>query len=388
MNDPHQDRRVCRRCHRPEMVCLCRHLEGIPPLDNRTGIIILQHPRERFHPLGTARLALQGLGNARLEQASVDASRSLRRELSLPPGTGLLYPHPDSTTLIEGGVSEPPQNLLLLDGTWHNARKLYQANPWLQELPHYQLQPDAPGRYRIRREPDERYLSTIEAVVQVLKILEPETAGLDRLLQAFDEMIDAQVEFIRTSAAGPRYRKLRPRRRPISLIHRAYDRLVLTYAELIPSANGGQQPLYWVAQRPSTGETFERMLKASSRPPDPQHLTHMLLSNSDMEGCIDLHRFKAEWNSFVGKHAVVTAWNQGVLDHVARLTASPHQTLLLKATYCNLEHQTSGGLDTVIEREGLTPVGTPFRGRAGQRLGQALAVLQHLRQRLPSGVSA
>ena len=43
-------RRVCYRCHKAAIVCVC---DGVERVLNRTGIVILQHPRERFHPIGT-----------------------------------------------------------------------------------------------------------------------------------------------------------------------------------------------------------------------------------------------------------------------------------------------------------------------------------------------
>ena len=40
-------------------------------------------------------------------------------------------------------------HLLVLDGTWSQARALYRQNPWLTGIPHFQLSPEAPSRYRI-----------------------------------------------------------------------------------------------------------------------------------------------------------------------------------------------------------------------------------------------
>jgi len=40
------------------------------------------------------------------------------------------------------------------------------------QLSHYRLAPAQPGRYRIRREPQLDYLSTIEAIVAALRILD------------------------------------------------------------------------------------------------------------------------------------------------------------------------------------------------------------------------
>ncbi|MDH4016770.1 MAG: DTW domain-containing protein, partial [Actinomycetota bacterium] len=88
---------------------------------------------------------------------------------------------------------EQPPALVVLDGTWSQARNLHRANPWLHDLPHYSLRPLAPTRYRIRKAPRPEYVSTLEAIVRALELLEPETRGLDRLLGVFDTMIDRQL---------------------------------------------------------------------------------------------------------------------------------------------------------------------------------------------------
>jgi hypothetical protein len=46
------------------------------------------------------------------------------------------------------------------------------VGPIVAELPRYAFEPDSPSEYRIRREPREDYVSTVEAVVQALGELE------------------------------------------------------------------------------------------------------------------------------------------------------------------------------------------------------------------------
>lgn len=180
----------CYRCFKPVQLCLCARLR---PVANRTAITILQHPRERFHALGTARIARLGLGNVRLLAPRGAARRSLHVPLSPAPGTGLLFPRESARELAEMPRREMPRGLVILDGTWSQARSLYRANRWLHELPHYRLSPGAPTRYRIRREPHPSFVSSIEAIVQALRITEPETPGLGGLLEVFEAMIDDQI---------------------------------------------------------------------------------------------------------------------------------------------------------------------------------------------------
>jgi DTW domain-containing protein YfiP len=114
----------------------------------------------------------------------------------LPPDAALLYPSAEASDLETMAPHELPRNLLVIDGTWHTARSLFRDKSWLQRLPQVRLSPASPSRYRIRREPRQDFVSTIEAIVQALQVIEPETQGFDELLGAFDSMIDDQLEHI------------------------------------------------------------------------------------------------------------------------------------------------------------------------------------------------
>ena len=70
-------RDVCWRCRRPLPLCVCTLFEGRGPVANRTEIVILQHPRERAHALGTARIDVAELAISHLEQSLNEIQRGL-----------------------------------------------------------------------------------------------------------------------------------------------------------------------------------------------------------------------------------------------------------------------------------------------------------------------
>jgi DTW domain-containing protein YfiP len=173
------------------VTCLCASVERVA---NRTGLIVLQHPHERFHPIGSARIATLGFETIRVEPCapwSDHAAVGAR----LPEGAALLYPAAGARALEALPAAEHPRHLVVLDGTWSHAKKIYDAHEWLRRLPHVRLAPRLPSRYRIRRQPKRDCLATLEAIVVALRILEPETTGLDRLLGCFAAMIDRQAAF-------------------------------------------------------------------------------------------------------------------------------------------------------------------------------------------------
>jgi DTW domain-containing protein YfiP len=186
------ERSFCYRCHKAAVVCLC---DRIRVVSNRTGVLIFQHPRERFHALGTARIANLGLERCRVLEAR-DGSGGVARSFEPPPRTGVLYPDNGSIRLACARPAELPEHLVVLDGTWAHAHALYRDNAWLRALPHFELEPEASSRYRLRQQPEAHCLSTIESIVCALRILEPETEGLMHLLDVFDSMIDDQIRYM------------------------------------------------------------------------------------------------------------------------------------------------------------------------------------------------
>jgi DTW domain-containing protein YfiP len=188
---PFVPRAACYRCFKPAVACICAVTERVA---NRTGITILQHPHERFHAVGTERIARLGLANVRVELLApwADASDIRAR---IPSGAALLYPGPDARELGALPQASSPPHLVIIDGTWFQAKKIYDAHSWLAELSQLSLSPSNPSRYRVRREPKPNYIATIEAIVEALRILEPDTSGLDSLLRSFVAMVERQAHF-------------------------------------------------------------------------------------------------------------------------------------------------------------------------------------------------
>ncbi len=178
----------CPRCLRPATHCLCAL---IPSLDSRTRVLLLQHPSEVGHALNTARLAALGLVNAQLVVGEVfDDLQALLN----PPGyqARLLFPADDAQALHAYAPSDAPLLLVVPDGTWRKARKLLHLNPLLAALPRVSLAPGAVSRYRLRKAPGPGALSTLEAIVQALQVLEAPTS-FEPLLAPFEALIEGQI---------------------------------------------------------------------------------------------------------------------------------------------------------------------------------------------------
>lgn len=379
-----QHREQCLRCFRPLGHCYCALL---PTVDNQTPLLIVQHPRERFHPFGTARMLDLGLQRVRVE---IDHVGRLQRPgaLHFAPGAALLYPGPEARLLDELEPHERPRELVVIDGTWHHAHTLLRDIPDLQTLPCVKLRPTAPSRYRIRAEPRAECLSTVEATLRALQQIEPHTRGFDDLLAAFDRIIDHQIEFIRSSKQGRHVKRVRPaelRKFPRALVGDAHD-LVVGYGESLPLGGEQKQLFQWSALRLTTGESFEHLLSPPviSGPHDlGVYLRHMRLDTEQLSRATSPEEFRARWQTFLRPNDVLVVHNQSSLDLLAGQGLLPAQSVVLKAVYFNLGRK-FGSLDQIVQREGLTLQPPEVPGRAAERLANAAALTRFLREELCS----
>lgn len=369
-----QFRERCYTCYRPQAVCFC---DTIPSIDNRTHVLILQHVKERFHAFNTARIVRQALRNCDL---LVDQTKRLARaELPLHQSTGVLYPGVNAKLLSDLPASERPAQLIILDGTWHHAKTFMRQIPTLQKLPRYCLNPAAPSNYRIRKEPTESALSTVEATVEALRTLEPETKGFDKLLRAFDGMIDEHL--LHSEKSGRLRIPKRPWKPPANIPAVLIDDLpnvVVAYGEAARGLNGQRQknrePIYWTAQRLGTGETFELAIRPR-RPVEAEFLTHLELSAADFANAVAPADFRDAWQKFLRPTDTLAVFNDSTLRLLTTIDAEVPSSVTLKSVNLRQDCKTLDALVSMLE---LIPPRVAHKGRAGKRLASAIAYVKHL----------
>ncbi|MFG6467453.1 tRNA-uridine aminocarboxypropyltransferase [Roseateles sp. BYS87W] len=172
-------RAVCPRCERPARTCLCADLP--PPVATATELLVLQHPAEAGHAKNTVPLLTLGLQRARCLRGEVFPAAVAS------PGAALLYPGEGP-----GGDLGAVRQLILLDGSWRQSRRLLSGNPWLLALPRVSL-PVQPSRYCMRRAHRPGELSTLEAGLLALASLEGQPERFAPLWAAFDRFVAREL---------------------------------------------------------------------------------------------------------------------------------------------------------------------------------------------------
>lgn len=376
-NEPKVEyRERCYVCFRPVDKCFC---DVIPSIDNKTHILILQHVKERFHPFNTARIVRKALQNSEL---IVDQTAKLATA-SLPfrQNTGVLFPGQGARLLSDVPADERPEQLVIIDGTWHHAKTFMNQIPVLQQLPKFCLKPETPSTYRIRKEPTETALSTLEATVAALRDLEPETQGFDQLIGAFDTMIDAQILSQQQSGRERfRTRPWSPQANIPSIILGGLENVVVVYGEAAHGNNDtrskNRKPIYWVAQRLGTNEAFECAIR-----PDTtlcaEFLQHLQLESSVFTTAADTDEFVSRWRTFLRPTDTVVAFNDSTLRLLRVSNAEFVSSIALKAVDLKLN---SSRLDDIVQELELVPEPVNQKGRAGLRLANAIAFCRYLQK--------
>ena len=380
--DPGSPREICARCRRPVSVCYCDALVSLP---TRSRIVILQHPREEGMPIGTAHMA-----HLCLPQSSVhvgvdwDGSPALREACSDPERPPvLLYPGRGARDVL----TEPPPapvTLVVVDGTWAQARKLVRENTQLAGLPRYAFRAPSPSRYRIRKEPHVGYVSTLEALALVLGAIEGDPERFRALTEPLHRMVDAHLtrRALRPQPRSARRRPVRPlsARLPRLLLERWED-LVLVFADAsawpydAPERRYGDELVHWVAHRPSTRETFDLVL-APRNPLAPDAPRHTELPREALLAGASEAELLDAFEAFRRPTDVLASWGHHGLRLFKDCGGDLRGPFLdVRQAARELTNTRIGTLEAFAARTLTEPAHEIARGRAGRRLGLLLGIV-------------
>lgn len=180
----------CPTCRLHQPLCICARLGGAT---YPTRVELLIHYREERKPTNTGRLAVTCLTNSRM-QIIGRPGVTPNLEYSDNERPLLLFPAQEAVDLAEMAQTIRPDEravLIVPDGNWRQAAKMRKRVPGLLNVPCVQLPSGQSSSYRLRREPKEDGLATLEAIVQALDTLHPTlTASTESLRRVFTMFVE------------------------------------------------------------------------------------------------------------------------------------------------------------------------------------------------------
>ena len=151
-------------------------------IEARTRFLLLRHASELARPTNSGRWAALALGGTRILDYALPGPPPDLSALT-EPGTVVLFPSPHAPRL-----EVRPRQVVVLDATWAQARRMVQRIPALRTLPRLSLpaRPPRTGRQPMRLPTVAGGLSTIDAMAAALDLLGEHEAGraLGRLHEA------------------------------------------------------------------------------------------------------------------------------------------------------------------------------------------------------------
>ncbi len=216
MTDPHAR---CERCDKPSAFCVC---DRITPLAIKTRVLVVQHPREQDRDLGTVPLLRRALGkklDVRVGLSWASFNHCVEDENADPARWAVLYPHSLKKPLTPEQMKQPVvlldrggdplrgvrlEGIVVLDGTWSQAKALWWRNPWVLKLGRVILHPTEPSIYgKLRREPRREAVSTLESVADVLVANGEPDAVRGELRKAFRTMVQRARDYQKAYGIDP-----------------------------------------------------------------------------------------------------------------------------------------------------------------------------------------
>lgn len=215
-------RALCHQCQRPENACICQFITLV---DNNIHVVVLQHPSEVSQTKGTVALLAKSLQSCQVIVGEDFTNDEQLQQVITQYQALLLYPSENSQELsmslnnlpqshlpqdkqqqdnhqqdkqiskqtIDG---EKPYCLIILDGTWKKAYKMFMLCQILKQIPQICL-PESlanSGQYQIRKVAKRNALSSLEACCYALTLLEG-TDKYQKLITQFVAFNQFQLSF-------------------------------------------------------------------------------------------------------------------------------------------------------------------------------------------------
>lgn len=181
-------KKLCPNCGLPNIICICNKIKQIS-LQNKVSVIIPYIERHKSSNTG-------GLVKAVLSNSEVFI-RGEKNKIFNP--NNVIEKNYQNLILYTGGREltseyinsfDKPINLIVPDGTWTTAPRIVVREPKFHKIPKVSLLNPPKSQYKLRKHPNPYYISTFEAILYSLEIIENNHKLKDELLYYFLMKID------------------------------------------------------------------------------------------------------------------------------------------------------------------------------------------------------
>lgn len=131
-------------------------------------ITLLTYSKEFEKRSNTGRLVVDVLGSA-AEQVRWDRMNPPPKLIEEIEAGGVALVYPGAADENDGDLSGITQ-FIIIDSTWHEARKIHQRSPYLQKVRRICLRTGEKSEYNLRKNQKEACLCTAECVIEILRL--------------------------------------------------------------------------------------------------------------------------------------------------------------------------------------------------------------------------
>jgi len=206
-------REKCYLCYRPKSSCMCGEITSF---DTNTKFVILMHPKEfKKTKNTTGRLTHLSLKNSELFIDVNFTNHKRINEIIDTYDSFVLYPSQNAINLSnEKPNLSKKMAVFIIDSTWACSKAILRNSKNLQNLNYISFTNTKLSQYKIKEQPADYCLSTIESTLCVLELLNKhniekiEENSLNNFLNPFIKMVDYQIKCInKTNKDTARFRK-------------------------------------------------------------------------------------------------------------------------------------------------------------------------------------
>ncbi|MEA3384404.1 MAG: tRNA-uridine aminocarboxypropyltransferase [Campylobacterota bacterium] len=194
----------CYKCYRPQSSCMCKYIK---PIDTKTKFIILMHPKEfQKTKNGTGHFTNISLKNSKLFIGIDFTNHNIINRVIDDENNNcyVLYPDEKSINLNTQNIKQNNKSnvVFIIDSTWACSKKILRLSENITNLPKVSFTHSKSSAFKIKTQPNEYCLSTIESTLCVIELLikqdieDIEKNSLDTFLAPFNEMVKYQLKCI------------------------------------------------------------------------------------------------------------------------------------------------------------------------------------------------